>query len=68
MAVAKNNKTEVKERIESLGIPQSPWPLVQPFDRSVPTPTSAPAIIRCVVELPRVKERESKGMTLTLLY
>lgn len=42
IAVLKNTRTAVMDRIENLGIPHKPCPLVHPFDNSVPIPTSKP--------------------------
>ena len=61
MAVDRKMRTEAKDRSESLGIPQSPCPLVHPLESSVPTPTRAPAIISFVLELARVNSKLSKG-------
>jgi hypothetical protein len=43
--------TAVNERIENLGKPQIPCPLVQPLANLVPNPTSRPPITRPSVEV-----------------
>ena len=43
--VIRKISTEVKDRGESRGRPQRPWPLVQPDPSWVPKPTNAPEII-----------------------
>lgn len=50
MAVDKKTRTAANDLKENLGMPQSPCPLVQPFDSSVPIPTSIPETIIRVVE------------------
>ena len=44
--VARKVRTAAKDLSENLGNPQSPWPLVHPFARSVPNPTRKPATAR----------------------
>jgi hypothetical protein len=44
MPVAINVATATKDLYDSLGNPQTPCPLVQPFPSLVPTPTRNPAI------------------------
>jgi hypothetical protein len=68
MAVDRNTSTAAKDRTDSRGSPQSPWPLVQPLDSSVPAPTSAPAITSLVVELASVTSMLSKGTRRIYLY
>ena len=36
--------------LESLEIPQTPWPLVQPLPSFAPTPTNNPEIMRAGLE------------------
>jgi hypothetical protein len=38
-----NEATAAMDLIENLGIPHTPWPLVQPLPSFVPNPTSRPA-------------------------
>ena len=61
MAVTRKTTTEAIDLTESLGIPQSPWPLVHPFDSSVPTPTSSPATMRWEVAVEVSSPSWSKG-------
>lgn len=62
IAVGKKIITAVNERTDNLGNPHKPCPLVHPFESSVPTPTKAPAIIKCVLEVPKVVYNLSKGI------
>jgi hypothetical protein len=45
MPATMNVTTAAKDRIERRGMPQTPWPLVQPLARRVPTPTRRAATI-----------------------
>ena len=45
------HSTAIDERIDNLGKPQTPWPLVHPFPNLVPKPTSRPAIIEPTIPI-----------------
>ena len=64
-AVLRNTTTAVSDRTDKRGIPHSPCPEVQPFDRSVPIPTSSPATMRCETELEESIFFLSKGKDMT---
>ncbi len=67
IAVDRNVKTATKDLIEKRGSPQSPCPLVQPFERSVPKPTNSPATAKWVTEEDDVNWELSKGRFIVLL-
>ena len=64
-AVPRKTTTAVNDRTDNRGIPHSPCPEVQPFDRSVPIPTSSPATMRCETELEERRLCLSKGKDMT---
>lgn len=64
-AVLRKTTTAVSDRTDKRGIPHNPCPEVQPFDRSVPIPTSSPATMRCETELEESILFLSKGKDMT---
>jgi len=65
--VARKVRTAVNDRVENLGSPQSPCPLVHPLARSVPKPTNNPATTKCVTEVYLTKAALSKGRVIKVL-
>ena len=43
MATGKNVNTAIMDRMDNLGRPQTPCPLVHPFPSLAPNPTKSPA-------------------------
>lgn len=71
-ALNMNVPVATSDRIESRGSPHTPWPEVQPFPVTVPTPTSRPAMsstiglwVMVIAGKSPVKMRASNGETTT---